>query len=86
MDPVVVISGGGIIGNYISSRLDLNSIQSIVVEKEIRNIDGISQVSVSGFPDEEVEISISDDDLLRYNLSFDEVIVLSELYFYHLLF
>ena len=39
MDPVVVISGGGIIGNYISSRLDLNSIQSIVVEKEIRNID-----------------------------------------------
>ena len=39
MDPVVVISGGGIIGNYISSRLNLNSIQSIVVEKEIRNID-----------------------------------------------
>ena len=39
MDPVVVISGGGIIGNYISSRLKLNSIQSIVVEKEIRNID-----------------------------------------------
>ena len=39
MDPVVVISGGGIIGNYISSRLSLNSIQSIVVEKEIRNID-----------------------------------------------
>ena len=39
MDSVVVISGGGIIGNYISSRLNLNSIQSIVVEKEIRNID-----------------------------------------------
>jgi len=39
VDPVVVISGGGIIGNYISSRLSLNSIQSIVVEKEIRNID-----------------------------------------------
>ena len=39
MDPVVVISGGGIIGNYISSRLKLNSIQSIVVEKEIRNIE-----------------------------------------------
>ena len=39
MDPVVVISGGGIIGNYISSRLKLNSIQSIVVEKELRNIE-----------------------------------------------
>ena len=39
MDPVVVISGGGIIGNYISSRLKLNSIQSIVVEKELKNIE-----------------------------------------------
>lgn len=39
MNPVVVISGGGIIGNYISSRLKLNSIQSIVVEKELRNIE-----------------------------------------------
>ena len=56
--------------------IDLKSLKNISknIEKEIRNIDGISQVSVSGFPDEEVEISISDDDLLRYNLSFDEVV------------
>ena len=39
MDPIVVISGGGIIGNYISTRLNINSIQSIVVEKEIKNMD-----------------------------------------------
>ena len=51
MDPVVVISGGGIIGNYISSRLKLNSIQSIVVEKnsEILNISKIYELSLNSF-------------------------------------
>ena len=33
MNPVVTISGGGIIGNYISLRLNQNSIESIVIEK-----------------------------------------------------
>ena len=33
MNPVVTISGGGIIGNYISSRLKKNNIESVIVEK-----------------------------------------------------
>ena len=33
MDTVVTISGGGIIGNYISSRLGKNNIKSAIVEK-----------------------------------------------------
>jgi ubiquinone biosynthesis UbiH/UbiF/VisC/COQ6 family hydroxylase len=33
MNPVVTISGGGIIGNYISLRLNRNSIESVVIEK-----------------------------------------------------
>ncbi len=33
MNPVVTISGGGIIGNYISSRLNKNNIESVIVEK-----------------------------------------------------
>ena len=33
MNPVVTISGGGIIGNYISLRLNQNSIESVVIEK-----------------------------------------------------
>ncbi len=33
MNPVVTISGGGIIGNYISSRLSKNNIESVIVEK-----------------------------------------------------
>ena len=38
------------------------------------NIEGISQISVSGFPDEEIEISVTEDDLMRYDLSFEEVL------------
>ena len=30
------------------------------VIKDIRNIEGISQVSLSGFPDEEIEISLTE--------------------------
>ena len=33
MDAIVTISGGGIIGNYISSRLNNLNIKCVVVEK-----------------------------------------------------
>ena len=33
MNTVVTISGGGIIGNYISSRLNANNISTLVIEK-----------------------------------------------------
>ena len=33
MSPIVTISGGGIIGNYISTRLNKNNIEAIVIEK-----------------------------------------------------
>ena len=33
MNPIVTISGGGIIGNYISSRLNNNDIESLIIEK-----------------------------------------------------
>ncbi len=36
MKPVVTISGGGIIGSYISLRLDFNNIDSIIIEKSIK--------------------------------------------------
>ena len=38
MNPVVTISGGGIIGSYISLRLDSKNIDSIVIEKSINKI------------------------------------------------
>jgi multidrug efflux pump subunit AcrB len=43
------------------------------IENDLRAIDGISQISLSGYPQEEIEIAVSQDDLLAYNLSFDEV-------------
>ena len=33
MNPLVTVSGGGIIGNYISSRLNNNNIETLVIEK-----------------------------------------------------
>ncbi|PJA05547.1 MAG: RND transporter, partial [Flavobacteriales bacterium CG_4_10_14_0_2_um_filter_35_18] len=43
------------------------------IENDIRNIEGISQVNLSGFPDQEIEIAVRQTDLRAYNLSFTEV-------------
>ncbi|MBT8321219.1 MAG: efflux RND transporter permease subunit [Eudoraea sp.] len=43
------------------------------VENDIRAIDGISQISVSGYPLEEIEIAVNENSLLAYGLSFQEV-------------
>ena len=36
-------------------------------------MDGISQVTVSGYPDEEIEIAVTEAKLRAYNLSFAQV-------------
>lgn len=43
------------------------------VEKEIRRMDGISNVSLSGYSEEEIEIAVREADLRAYNLSFQQV-------------
>jgi multidrug efflux pump subunit AcrB len=43
------------------------------IENDIRGIDGISQVQLSGFPEEEIEIAVRENDLRAYDLSFTEV-------------
>ncbi|OIQ30428.1 MAG: RND transporter [Bacteroidetes bacterium MedPE-SWsnd-G2] len=43
------------------------------IENDLRRIDGISQVEISGFPDEEIAISVRENDLRAYNLSFQDV-------------
>ena len=43
------------------------------IETDLRAIDGLSQVDVSGFPAEEIEVAISEDKLRAYNLTFQEV-------------
>ena len=43
------------------------------IENDIRAIDGISQISISGYPDEEIEIAVNENNLLAFNMSFTEV-------------
>jgi multidrug efflux pump subunit AcrB len=43
------------------------------IENDIRAIDGISQINVSGYPQEEIEIAVNENNLLAYGMSFTEV-------------
>ncbi|KJD32183.1 RND transporter [Tamlana nanhaiensis] len=43
------------------------------VETDLRAIDGISQIEISGFPEEEIEIAVNETQLLAYNITFTEV-------------
>ena len=43
------------------------------IENDIRAIDGISQIQISGYPEEEIEIAVNENNLLAFNLSFAEV-------------
>ncbi|MCG8343586.1 MAG: efflux RND transporter permease subunit [Chlorobiales bacterium] len=43
------------------------------IERELRNNEGISKITLSGFPEEEIEISVREDVLKSYGLTFDEV-------------
>ncbi len=44
-----------------------------LIEKELLRKDGISQVSISGYPDEEIEIAVTESKLRAYDLSFAQV-------------
>ena len=43
------------------------------IENDLRLLDGVSQISISGFPQEEIEIAVSENDLLAYDLTFEQV-------------
>ncbi len=43
------------------------------VENDLRGMEGISQIDVSGYPDEEIEIALDENKLRAYNLTFSEV-------------
>ncbi len=79
MEPIVV-SDQESIRSTISFALSgenvaLKTLKGIArgIENDLRAMEGISQVALSGFPDEEIEIAVREKDLLAYNLSFDEV-------------
>ncbi|AUS05792.1 efflux RND transporter permease subunit [Pseudotamlana carrageenivorans] len=43
------------------------------VENDLRAIPGISQIEVTGYPEEEIEIAVNESSLLAYNISFSDV-------------
>ncbi|WP_431159307.1 efflux RND transporter permease subunit [Winogradskyella poriferorum] len=57
------------------SKIPLSTLKQIgrQVENDLRAIDGISQIQISGYPDEEIEIAVNETNLLAYDLTFAEV-------------
>ncbi len=55
--------------------VDVRTLKTIArqVEEDLRNIEGISQVTIEGFPPEEIVISVRENDLRAYNLTFDQI-------------
>ena len=43
------------------------------IENDLRAINGISQVNITGYPEEEIEIAVNETNLLAYNITFNEV-------------
>ncbi len=58
----------------LSGDVDLRTLKRFgrEVEEDLLAMDGISKVSLSGFPDEEIEITFREADLRAYNLTFQE--------------
>lgn len=60
----------------ISGNVDLATLKEFAdkVEDDLLASDNISKVSVAGFPAEELQISVRENDLRRFNLTFDQVV------------
>ena len=54
---------------------DLQTLKKYVdlIEDDLYNSGVISQLNISGFPELEISIEVSEEDLLRYNLTFDQI-------------
>ena len=57
-------------GNVTLDRLKLVSEQ---IEDDLKDIQGISKITVSGYPVQEMEISVRENDIKKYNVSFFDI-------------
>jgi multidrug efflux pump subunit AcrB len=78
MEPPVVFKQPAVefaINFTLSGDVDPKTLKTVTrqVEDDMRNIEGISQVSIEGFPDEEIVVSVREDNMRAYELSFDQV-------------
>ncbi len=60
----------------VSGDVDLATLKMYArqAERDLLAIDGISKVDLSGFPDEEIEIAVREQDLRAYGLTFSEIV------------
>ena len=79
LEPVIVSKieeqEATVIFSLTGDSIELLSLKNISkkIENDLRDIDGISQIKVSGFPDEEIEIAINDKKLIEYELTFADI-------------
>ena len=79
LEPVIVSKieeqEATVIFSLTGNSIDLLSLKNISkkIENDLRDIDGISQIKVSGFPDEEIEIAVNDKKLIEYELTFADI-------------
>jgi len=78
MEPPIIFKRDQIdlaISFAVNGDADLPTLKRIArkVEDDLREVEGISQVELNGFPDEEIEVALSEDKLRALNLSFGEV-------------
>ncbi len=79
MEPLVVAKQEAIrptISFSVSGEgVNLKTLKQIAreIEYDLRAMDGISQIEISGYPEEEIEIAVRESDLLAYELTFQEV-------------
>jgi len=64
-----------VIALALSGDKDLRELKKYArrIERDLLAKEGISKISLSGFPNEEIEVSFRETDLRKYGLSFDEV-------------
>ena len=79
MEPLVVSKQESIRPtiNFAVSGTDINlsTLKQIGrnIENDLRAIEGVSQITVNGYPEEEIEIAVNENNLLAFGLSFTEV-------------
>ena len=59
----------------INGDVSLNQLKKTAeeIEDDLKAMDGISKISISGYPVEEIEISVRENDIKKYNLSFEDI-------------
>jgi multidrug efflux pump subunit AcrB len=77
LEPLIIFKQENVnlaINFSIRGDVDLKTLKTTAkrVENDLRTVNGISKVQLTGYPDEEIEISFRENDLRAYNLTFDQ--------------